>query len=576
MIRRLTITDERQSFQQLTNRRSHMKRMALISFLIIAFCAGLAETVLAAAAIAPNNLAETAKQQIPTGRHFVDPGNGVEGSTFFDNFDAYTAGMQLVVQNPTDWVTWSNLPGSSEDPFVSNAEAFSGANSVVIAQNNDLVRVHGALTSGIWRTSWQMLIPSGQAGYFNTLAVFAGAGSNWAMQVYFNAGGDGYIDAGGAAAATFNYTQGQWISCEVIVDLDNDLGKFLLEDVVIHAWQWTLGVFGGGSPLQLDGTDFYGATAGDEMYVDDYEVAEVVPNDFLDNFDSYTAGQQLVVQNNTDWDTWSSLPGSAEDPFVSSINAYSGANSVVIVQSNDLVRLHDQRTTGSWGMSFQAYIPSGRAGYFSTLSGFTPNPFYWAMEVYFDAGGNGRLLTGDPDVNFIWMEDTWQLVEVIVDLDQDLAQFVFNGDVIHQWQWTSGGTGPLRLDANDFYGATAVDEMYFDDYHFMADTLRSTLDVDPGDLVPVEFALEQNYPNPFNPTTTIGYALKERSMVVMKLYDVLGEEVRTLVNEEQGAGVREVVWDGRNNSGSLVSSGVYLYRLEAGRFVKSVKMILMK
>jgi hypothetical protein len=128
------------------------------------------------------------------------------------------------------------------------------------------------------------------------------------------------------------------------------------------------------------------------------------------------------------------------------------------------------------------YIPAGQAGYFNTLSGFTPNPFYWAMECYFDAGGAGRLLTGTPQVDFTWMEDTWHLVEVIVDLDLDSAQFVFDGEILHSWQWTmgaSGGTGPLRLDANDFFGASALDEMYFDDFEFKADDLRSPFGPEP-------------------------------------------------------------------------------------------------
>jgi hypothetical protein len=201
------------------------------------------------------------------------------------------------------------------------------------------------------------------------------------------------------------------------------------------------------------------------------------------------------------------------------------------------------------------------------------------MECYFDAGGAGRLVTGDPQTNFTWTEDTWQLVEVIVDLDQDLAQFVFDGDVIHEWTWTmgaSGGTGPLRLDASDWFGSTANDEMYFDDFHFKADTLRPPLSVEPPAELPAEYALQQNYPNPFNPTTTIEYALKERSKVVLKIYDIVGAEVRTLVNEEQGAGVRQVIWDGRNNSGAPVASGMYVYRIQANDFVKSAKMILMK
>ncbi len=95
--------------------------------------------------------------------------------------------------------------------------------------------------------------------------------------------------------------------------------------------------------------------------------------------------------------------------------------------------------------------------------------------------------------------------------------------------------------------------------------------------IPQSFALDQNYPNPFNPTTTIKYALKEDAKVNLKIYNALGQEVRTLVNEHQNAGFREIMWDGKNNKGSAVPSGVYIYRLVAGSsFVKSNKMMLMK
>jgi hypothetical protein len=300
---------------------------------------------------------------------------------------------------------------------------------------------------------------------------------------------------------------------------------------------------------------------------------------FSDDFDSYSAGVQLVVQNSTDWTTWSNLPGSGEDPFVSDAHALSGSNSVVIVANNDLVRLHGQKTTGSWGMSFQIYIPSGKAGYFNTLAGFTPNPFNWGMEVYFDAGGSGRILGGSATaVTFNWTADTWQLVDVTVDLDNDLAQFKFDGNVIHTWQWTagaSGGTSPLQLDANDFFGATANDEMYFDDYLFEPRGPITGID-DNGLQTPQEFALQQNYPNPFNPTTTIRYALKENADVTLKIYNVLGQLVKTLVNTKQTVGFKEVQWDGTNDFGVKVASGIYIYRIQANDFVQSKKMVMMK
>jgi ligand-binding sensor domain-containing protein len=94
--------------------------------------------------------------------------------------------------------------------------------------------------------------------------------------------------------------------------------------------------------------------------------------------------------------------------------------------------------------------------------------------------------------------------------------------------------------------------------------------------VPVGFTLEQNYPNPFNPSTTIRYQLSKTIQVVLKVYNIFGQEVRTLVNERQPAGVNSVVWDGRDQSGKVVSSGIYIYRLQAGESIQSRKMTLVQ
>ena len=189
--------------------------------------------------------------------------------------------------------------------------------------------------------------------------------------------------------------------------------------------------------------------------------------DFFDDFESYIVGQQLACQNPLDWTTWSNAPCGSEDAFISSNFAYSGTKSAVIVQNNDLVKLLGSKTAGIWYMSFWIYIPTGKAGYFNTLNGFTPNPFQWGMECYFDVGGAGRLLNG-ATVNFSWTPNTWQFVQVVVDLGLDQAQFWFNGSQVASWQWTRGNPGSyaLRLDAQDFFGATVNDEMYFDDYWF--------------------------------------------------------------------------------------------------------------
>jgi hypothetical protein len=90
-------------------------------------------------------------------------------------------------------------------------------------------------------------------------------------------------------------------------------------------------------------------------------------------------------------------------------------------------------------------------------------------------------------------------------------------------------------------------------------------------------ALYPCYPNPFNPTTTIGYEVRERVPVTLAIYDVGGKRVKTLADgESTGTGYHEKVWDGRNEAGRVVSSGVYFYRLEAGGYTETRRMVLLK
>jgi hypothetical protein len=93
---------------------------------------------------------------------------------------------------------------------------------------------------------------------------------------------------------------------------------------------------------------------------------------------------------------------------------------------------------------------------------------------------------------------------------------------------------------------------------------------------PTAFALLQNYPNPFNPTTTLCYDIPENSHVTITVYDMLGREVKTLVNGTQEAGYKSMIWDATNNNGNPISAGVYLYQIHAGEFVQTKKMVLLK
>jgi hypothetical protein len=114
--------------------------------------------------------------------------------------------------------------------------------------------------------------------------------------------------------------------------------------------------------------------------------------------------------------------------------------------------------------------------------------------------------------------------------------------------------------------STATTHIFFSSY-----TFNVIVGVEATNARPIEFTLEQNYPNPFNPMTVLNYQLPIDNYVTIKVYDVLGREVVTLVDGEMEAGSHEVMFDGSN-----LPSGMYVYRLMSGSNQKSRKMLLMK
>jgi len=94
--------------------------------------------------------------------------------------------------------------------------------------------------------------------------------------------------------------------------------------------------------------------------------------------------------------------------------------------------------------------------------------------------------------------------------------------------------------------------------------------------IPANFVLMQNYPNPFNPSTTIQYAISSEQFVTLKIFNSIGQLIKTLVDENMNEGYHQVTWDATDNSGNKLSSGVYFYRLTTGTFNRVNKMLLMK
>ena len=115
---------------------------------------------------------------------------------------------------------------------------------------------------------------------------------------------------------------------------------------------------------------------------------------------------------------------------------------------------------------------------------------------------------------------------------------------------------------------------YFD--NVVVTSMVSSVEDNSENGLPEGFSLEQNYPNPFNPETQISYKLANSGYISLNIYDLLGREIKTLVSKDQASGNYTVSWNGRDESGNIVPSGIYLYTLKAGSFTESKKMILMK
>jgi len=116
-----------------------------------------------------------------------------------------------------------------------------------------------------------------------------------------------------------------------------------------------------------------------------------------------------------------------------------------------------------------------------------------------------------------------------------------------------------------------------EDINFELDPLESSdITTNQPKYAILSFKLYQNYPNPFNPETTIKYDLLEDSEVILTIYNLMGKKIRTLVNEAKRAGYHNAVWDGTDDLGQPVASGIYVYQLKADRFSDVRSMVMLK
>ncbi len=172
--------------------------------------------------------------------------------------------------------------------------------------------------------------------------------------------------------------------------------------------------------------------------------------------------------------------------------------------------------------------------------------------------GEPHLINGASDMTLKHSSENGVLKVLVYSLEKDIK--------------IPAGAESIFAVPIDGEGSISLIEIQLSDYN--GNTLEAKIETQP--ILPVNYSLLQNYPNPFNAATTIFYELPKASQVKLEIFNVLGQKVATLIDDEETAGIHSAVWDGTDESGTNVASGMYLYRITMSDFTSEKKMVMLK
>jgi murein tripeptide amidase MpaA len=239
--------------------------------------------------------------------------------------------------------------------------------------------------------------------------------------------------------------------------------------------------------------------------------------------------------------TWGQTASSSHSPSKSFTDSPGGSYLDNATARLTLVSAMDLQNSASVQLSYwQRY---------STESGYD----YCVIEVSPDGGSTWKSIDRFSGANTAWHQKTYDLSSHAAGQSQVKIRFTLTSDVF-----------------------ITDDGWYLDDIEIWTYAFPPIVGVGMRGDRPLAFTLGQNHPNPFNPSTVISYQLSVNTKTSLKIYNILGQEIRTLVSGHEAAGLHKVLWDGRDARGQLLSSGVYFYRLTAGGFTQTRKMLMIK
>jgi hypothetical protein len=194
-----------------------------------------------------------------------------------DNFDSYTAGQQLCSQNSTNWTTWSNSPGSTEDAYITTEQASSGSNSLKVTTGNDIIYPLSNQISGVFDIEFKYYIPAtGNGAYFN-LQKSSNLGMEWAFDCYFYNNGNGYFKVNNNNT-DFSYPSNAWFPIKIHVNLYDTLATLTIDNTEIITWTFSQSTISTDGVNQLGAINFYSSApnnASGTYYVDDFVYSQI-------------------------------------------------------------------------------------------------------------------------------------------------------------------------------------------------------------------------------------------------------------------------------------------------------------
>ena len=335
---------------------------------------------------------------------------------------------------------------------------------------------------------------------------------------------------------------------------------------------------------------FTGAISAQEIFSDDFESGTADPN-----WEAFYPGEEIVtavpmssapqpLPNGGNYVGWLQDADTSYTGIASSVN---GETTMQDYSIEGDVYCYVNNSGGSAYTGLVVYADSSIGTYIKMAADFdqVPYPRIRLFNNHFDMGTYTytfeHSFTADDIPGGIPTEDGWHHFRLDVrTLNADSTAFwcYFDGQMLlgspvidtSEDRMSSGQFGVFSFQMDDdgipgFYDNIVVNSLVT----AVEDNLR-------GNYVPENFSLEQNHPNPFNPETQISYQLSSDGFISLTVYNLLGREIKTLVSEYQPSGYYTVSWNGKDEAGNIMPSGVYMYTLRFGNIVQSKKMIMMK